>query len=117
MRHLKLFEQFEEDEWWDEGSKFDDYRSDKLMLFGNNDTNTLFVGSIDTDGNKILFFKNLVTEPHLLSDRYFRIVPLDNVKKGGIIAAYDKNDPLGFNGGWRYYALDTLPKEIKDRLI
>ena len=102
MKHIKLFEQFEEDEdaWWEEESQFDRVRDLTIVKNGKN-----FYLAIDSDSNKISMFDASIK----YNKGAFNFNPRFNYKNDVILILND-------NFGLRKYLYEDLPKEIKDRI-
>ena len=115
MKYIKLFEQFEdnEDAWWEKESQFDNIKDLKIIY----NSHTFYLAQEIADGELRIFHNH-----HNSYDiRDFKISPKvfgDDI----VIVIYDIENKYGVDNmgnnlmGWKYFKLNELPKEIKDRI-
>ena len=102
MKHIKLFEQFEEDSWWEEESPFDVIKDLKIIEIGGG---YYYILKRRLNDNIILFDD----DTSIYSPDIFNLNP--EVHENSIIRiCHPTNTP-------KQYLYKDLPKEIKDRLV
>ena len=103
MKHIKLFEQFNEEEpWWEEESPFDDFLP-KLIVGKNG---PYFYALEDIGNGRVRIFDGTETDIYNKNTFDYREKPRD------------KDDFRIFGNKFKNYCkYKDLPKEIKDRLI
>ena len=106
MKHIKLFEQMDEEEsWWDEESPFDNIKDLRIIQFKGGSYYILK----GIKGDKITLFDENEHYDYWLKD--FNMNPkVDDDTTIYIIDALRRNYKFD-------YQYKNLPKEIKDRLI
>ena len=108
MKHIKLFEQFEEDSWWEEESPFDNIETKlKIIKYKNGFDSYYITESTIPKNGKIKIFNDIGNEydtdafdfnPTILEHTFINI--FDYMGLEHMVCQYK-----------------DLPKEIKDRLI
>ena len=115
MKHIKLFEQFEEDwnlfgeedEWWEKESPFDKPKLRIIKFLGK----YYIMEGISLE-DKIILFNN--RETGLSSNGDFEYIDFRNFSEDNINILYE--DGPGTNRV-ENIKIEDLPKEIKNRLI
>ena len=114
MKHLKLFEQFEDEEepWWDEESEFDNLQ-DKLHILKHKSFGFFCIGKIFGDKILLLDIVNDVS--------FFHTTPTDlSVSDFNLNPEFDKEKDIIYyfkKGSGVQCKYEDLPKEIKNRLV
>ena len=104
MKYIKLFEQFEEDAWWEKESPFDIIKDLELASHSG----TIYLVKRISD-RRVKLFDDVETYPINIFN--FNVKCNDK----SIIYICDLN--IGIGGeSWKYYKYGDLPKEIKDRI-
>ena len=119
MKHLKLFEQFEDEEepWWDKESEFDKIET-KLKIVRSKADSTYFYVIENPTSDDIIFFKNRpATRKSSHYDFNFVIKDLHRIYIYDEDKEFMKYDGSERSMGWTYFYYKDLPKEIKDRLV
>ena len=101
MKHIKLFEQFEDDEdaWWEEESPFEK----KYRIIKHKNSSGYYI-LIEINGDIIKIYDD--------QNSYYQLEYFD------LFPEYDSNIIINVfeNGGFFEYKYKNLPKEIKDKL-
>ena len=110
MKHIKLFEQFEdEDFWWEEESPFDNLSTLKVANY----LGVHFLFDRFSDDGRAILFDDYLTG---LDKDDIRFIPPEKMNPESMIRLYKYGIPMI---GRRYSEIPfkSIPKEIKDRII
>lgn len=113
MKHLKLYENFEEEEdsWWDEESPFDNIKYLTLCFYMG--SYYLIEEIVD---NNVKLFDNHKKWYNIEMFKIRNIIQDDdNIYISDSNNKYNFFDNSGSN--WKKFKYKNLPKEIKDRII